>query len=309
MKRKAFTLIEVILVIVVMGIISTITTDIIGALYRSYNNQAVINDLTLKTSNALNIITKRLDNSIKESIAYDDNNFIAIQQKTRDGNYPELFWIGADTESFKLSGDLSQNGYSGFIDVNRSGLPHNDSNSTFATDSNRSAIETTQSDITGISPYIWINTALYFPYAVKDQSVSDMFYNYDTVNGEPPSALFDISSMTQVGSDVNITLSRKPETIVERFFLTYSAYALVQNNGDLILYYNLRPWIGPIAPLADYQDSTTLIDNVRSFEYWSEGEGSIIRFRLCVHDDSRYMAGSGDDEEELIFCKESAIIR
>lgn len=308
MKRKAFTLIEVILVIVVMGIIGTITTDIIGALYRSYNNQAVINDLTLKTSNALNIITKRLDNSIKESIAY-DNDFKAIQQKTRnisDSNDSEpLFWIGIDTESFKLDGNLSRNGYSGFIAV-----PSSDGRDMNATDSNKIAIETTQSDITGISPYFWINTALYFPYAVKDQNVSDMFYDYDaTLNQEKPSALFPVSTMTQIGSDVNITLSREPDTIVERFYLTYSAYALEQNNGDLILYYNFRPWNEAIDLTADDQNQTIIIDNVSSFEYWSEGEGSIIRFRLCVSDDERYMAGSGDDEDRLIFCKESAIIR
>jgi len=299
--KKAFTLIEMIMVIVILGIIGVITTDIIGAIYRSYNNQLVVNDLTLKTSNALNIISKRLDRSIKESIAYDDD-YKAIQQKSRSVDRNDtgaLLWIGQDVESFKLSGDLSQNGYSGFIAVPSSnGIEMN------ATNSNAGTIQSVELNITGTPSWeANITTALYFPYASEDENVSGMFYEYEA--NKKPSALFPVSTMQQNednNSNMDINLSRPPETIVERFALTYSAYALKQENGNLTLYYNFRPWQDE-----DYNDGneTTLLNNVHSFEYWSEGQGSVIRLRVCVQN-NRYI-GAGD--ESITFCKESAIVR
>lgn len=302
--KKAFTLFEIIMVIVILGIIGAITTDIIGTLFRNYNNQLVLNDLTLKTSNALSIITKRLDRSIKESIAYESGGTrtdirLKVISATNKGDL--LLWLGKDIESFQRDGNLSKNGYSGFIDI-----PNSAGTLMKAAESNETIIQSIEGNLTGSA---WSGadntetTALYFPYATEDDTVADSFYNYSIIVGaEKPSALFPIRTMTSNGNNVDITLDRQPDTIVERFYLTYGAYALELDSGQLWLYYDFQPWQGETRINGRREP---IIDHVTSFKFWSEGEGSVIRLQLCVTND-RYMGG-GDDE--INFCNESAIIR
>jgi len=60
-KRRAFTMIELVMVIVVLGIVSMIATDIIANMYKGYMQTKIINDLEQKTDTLINQIAKRLE--------------------------------------------------------------------------------------------------------------------------------------------------------------------------------------------------------------------------------------------------------
>ena len=66
-KRKAFTLIEIVMVIVVLGIVAMIGTDIIAHMYEGYIKSKVVSKLQTRTDQVLNIIAKRLSYHIKDS--------------------------------------------------------------------------------------------------------------------------------------------------------------------------------------------------------------------------------------------------
>ncbi|MFP4333740.1 MAG: type II secretion system protein [Campylobacterales bacterium] len=304
-SKKGFTLLEMIFVIVVLGIIATITTDIIGSLFRNYNNAKVLNDLTLKTSNALTIIKKRVDRAIEDSVVFVDDSSspsgykAVFERGLTDLNISDgaLLWIGKDIESFKLDGNLSQNGYSGFADViasNRTKLSSPDSNFTIT--------DEVQKDITGEAN--WddgsgnYRSVVYFPYYEDSGDAEERFWT------DTPSSLHKI---TTVNGEDDITIEEdKNITIVENYSLSYSAYAITLDGGDLNLHYNFRPWNGEVLDVDDEDKSTTIIDNVKTFKFWSEANGGLLRLQLCVSSDE-YMTSSSDSEE-FRYCKESAVI-
>lgn len=310
MIRRGFTLLEMIFVIVVLGIIATITTDIIGSLYRNYNNAKVLNDLTLKTSNALTIIKKRVDRAIEDSIVYVDDvdnltgNYEAVYLKllskpniNNDDKLGALLWIGKDIESFKLSGDLQSNGYSGFADIQESNKTKLSS-----PDSNFTVTNQVQSDITGessweISSGTSYRSVVYFPYFENSGDAEDRFWSNN------PTSLYNISGATP--DDENLTLA-EDMNVTENYSLSYSAYAITLDGGDLKLHYNFRPWNGEVLDINDEDKSTTIIDSVNSFKFWSEANGGLLRLQLCVS--SEEYITSSSDSENFTYCKESAVI-
>ncbi|MFP4485869.1 MAG: prepilin-type N-terminal cleavage/methylation domain-containing protein [Campylobacterales bacterium] len=306
-SKKSFTLLEMIFVIVVLGIIATITTDIIGSLFRNYNNAKVLNDLTLKTSNALTIIKKRVDRAIEDSVVFVDDSSspsgykAVFERGLTDLNISDgaLLWIGKDIESFKLSGDMAQNGYSGFADVIASSATDIVSPQSMFESISLNDTNSTQFDITGVPLLSGANhrSVIYFPYYEDSGDAEERFWT------DTPSSLHKI---TTVNGEDDITIEEdKNITIVENYSLSYSAYAITLDGGDLNLHYNFRPWNGD--GIDDNNVSTeTIIDNVNAFKFWSEANGGLLRLQLCVSSEE-YMTSSSDSEE-FRYCKESAVI-
>ena len=65
--KKAFTMIELIMVIIVLGIVASIGAEIIVKLYDNYMRTRTINALETKTEVALEQIAKRFQYRIKDS--------------------------------------------------------------------------------------------------------------------------------------------------------------------------------------------------------------------------------------------------
>jgi hypothetical protein len=301
-----------IFVIVVLGIIATITTDIIGSLYRNYNNAKVLNDLTLKTSNALTIIKKRVDRAIEDSIVYVDDvdnltgNYEAVYLKllskpniNNDDKLGALLWIGKDIESFKLSGTFSQNGYSGFANVLASSATDIVSPQSMFESISLNDTNSTQFDITGAPLLSGTNhrSVIYFPYFEDSGTAEERFWT------ATPSSLHKI---TTINSDDNITIEEDENiTIVENYSLSYSAYAITLDGKNLNLHYNFRPWNSENLNSIT-NNKKTIIDSVNSFKFWSEANGGLLRLQLCVS--SEEYITSSSDSENFTYCKESAVI-
>ena len=294
-KKNAFTLVEMVFVIIVLGIVAAIGSSIIAKIYESYIYSRNINELQTKTELALTQISKYLSYRVKGStIARIDNNTIASLVDANK-SYKILEWIGYDNESFE--GNSSGPGWSGFVDLESS-------------ETNKSQIKTPGSQLLYSE---WIisalsnndvnislpnsSAAIIFDGLPADFNVSQYGWFNDTNGSSHHKYIFRVQ---RSGNDVLKFIENKPSIIYEHYKLTWSAYALVPNplNGDdvnLTMYYNFRPWMGE-----KYSDgnSSVLIEHVTTFKFLQKGD--TIRLKLCI-------TNPIFDDTNISFCKEKVV--
>jgi len=307
--KKAFTMLELVFVIVIMGIVASIGAEIIVKLYDNYLKTRSINKLQFQTELVLGQIVKRLTYRIKDSvIARQATVANFLNYKTlldANSSYQILEWIGKDNESFRgqSNGILSAPGWSGFIDL--------DSNQTGKSLGIYGKLKTPGSELNVTDATIQAlsygtvsllhgdgkqKPALIF----KGQSSFDIDqYGWKGIEGNYTS----IVSYSGAGSndllnfDENVSAKGVNE-IYEQYDLAWSAYAIVPvgnaNDFNLTLYYNYQPWENE-----KYTDgnSSVLVEHVSSFRFRQDGQ--TIRLKLCIRDDK-----TGGDYG---FCKEKVV--
>ena len=292
--KKAFTMIELVFVIVIMGIIASIGAEIIAKLYENYLSTRSINKLQFQTELVLNKISKRLTHRIKDSVIGQRTNGTYNELPNAIGtNFPILAWVGKNYES--SLGDENSTGWSGFVDL-------------YSNDTNATQIKTNGSnlgqarDIINSLSYgtIDINTTI-GPNAVlifkgkDDYNISKYGWNGNDTNDA------NYTYNIEVNATETLKLKKPASTAYEQYSLAWTAYALVPegtdvNDFNLTLKYNFQPWDGE-----KYSDvntsSSVLMEHVSSFKFVQYGE--TIRIKLCIRDDK-----TGGDYG---FCKEKVV--
>lgn len=296
--KKAFTMLELVMVMVIMGIIASIGAEIIASMYSNYLRSRTINRLESQTEITLEQIAKRLQYRIKESVIARNvagGTLLSLSDPNVDTNYNVLEWIGYSNESFL---GTPRPGWSGFID-----LDSNDTNRTAGT------LKTSESNLTDASATMSALTngdidlsngkeaALIF----KGLSYSIADFGWGSPNNIDGVATLKVS----VGSSTDIlTISNDtiPTEITEQYTLSHTAYAIAStdtNSTDfnLTLYYNYQPWQNE-----EYTDGNTsvLAEHVSLFRF--KQDESILRLKLCLHDANQ--TGVGDI---IVVCKEKVV--
>ena len=224
MKLKAFTLVEMITVIVIMGILSAGTFVSLKHLYQRVAKSKALSELSFDSQIVLNQMSALLYSRVPISvIGYDkDGNFKSIYEIT-DENLTVLEWHGTASEYLKAGY------YSGFVDMN-------------ASDRGSNTIVSYDLNLTLTDKFL--NTselALVFAGSFDDGELNE--YNITALN------------------DNNITLQTRPDEIYEKYYIVDSAYAVTRredienylpcsdvnsldNNNTLYLFYNYQPWVG-----------------------------------------------------------------
>ena len=250
LKRKhtsAFTLLEVIFVIVILGIVSSIGSKIIAQVYESYIVQRAQYRAAIKTELALNQIANRLRYAIPTTVGAREGmgtDFIPITN-----NIPltsrVLQWVGADSESFNAGG------WSGFCDLGANTTSLNISTP-------GSNLRLTNTIIANLGGDV-NNTRIYFPHGANHYAVANMAGEDITLNNPGIAA---------------------GETIYERYKLAWSSYALEVNaKNDLVLHHHFAP----IAATAIVNDTATvLLKNVSNFRF--KGSEGALRVKICVEE-------------------------
>jgi len=292
--KKAFTMLELVMVIVIMGIVASIGANIVAKLYENYLKTRSINKLQAQTELVLDQIAKRLESRIKDSvIARQSANFSEYVPLTdANASYQILEWIGKDTESFK---GKRNPGWSGFIDL--------DHNSTAKPNlvTSGSELNTTSAIISALSNgQVDLNGTLQHPAIIfKGQADLNLsHFGWDGTRGEYTLRVTRVDNTTLGLVDANATF---PNEIFEQYDLAWSAYAIVPegtaNDFNLTLHYNYQPWEDERYD----QNATTslLMQNVSTFKFTKIGD--TIRLKLCIHDNNR----SGIDN--FAFCKEKVV--
>lgn len=303
-SKSAFTLIEMIIVIVVVGILAIFGTNIYITTYENYTMSSTVNKMQNHTELALAQIKNRLQYRIKESvIAFDPtgtalgtNGYVSLEQAGSD--YSVLEWVGYDIDSF-LGGDNNTTpDWNGFVDVAASKAAGivTSPGSNFLRASNsiaRLSNGVVNFPIMG-APSVIITFANDVPSARS--------FNWENggtlANEVHPVSVASATTLNRTGGWVG-------QTVVEQYELSWTAYALVPNDpttGDLSLYYNYRPWDGDT-----YQDvgvsHSLLAQHVSAFRF--RQDGTAMQVQLCLDDDNITQKLSG--QEGFAFCKEITI--
>lgn len=304
-KKPAFTMIELVMVIVVLGIVSSIGAEIIVKLYTNYITTRSINRLQAQSELVLNEIAKRLQFRIKDSvIARNDSNFSDYVALTdANDSYQVLEWLGKDNDSFK---GISKPGWSGFIDL--------DSPQTAKTAGIYGTLKTSGSDLNITNEIIKAlsnNTVsllqgdgLQKPALIfKGQTNFDLAqYGWDGVDGNYTYKVSYTAGGTNDVLNFDENTSNLNE-IFEQYNLSWSAYSVVPEGNDtndfnLTLHYNYQPWENE---RYDQNSSSALLaQHVSTFKFTKIGD--TIRLKLCIND-----AFQSNSDNNFAFCKEKVV--
>lgn len=330
--KKAFTIIEVILVIVIFGIVATIGTDIIVNLYSNYLRTKVINKLESQTEVTIEQIAKRLSNSIKSTRGFIKNGTNqVVDLLDGDTDSKVLIWLGKSESG--IGGNVPLNppansrgytrGYSGFIDLN-----HAD---TKIISGKISTIKTTGSDLnfanhivealtegkvdfsgTKKSPVLVsdiymsdISSLKDFITRSSDLNISKYYTNssddYTIKVGKDKKDVFKV-----IGSDNAFKFSNNKRYLFNQYDLSHSAYAIVKTGNvsddfNLTLHYNFQPWHGE-----KYNDKNTkkivLAEHVSTFQIFSDYDKQTLylNIKLCMKDVTT-------SDTNISICKETVV--
>ena len=305
--KRAFTLLELIIVIVILGIIAMMSFNAIMNIYSNYFQTRTVNELETQTEIALEQISKRLEHRIKPSVIArkPSGGFLPLNDSRVNLNsgYEILEFIPYAYEIFNdvPSGSNKAGRYSGYADLANSspatGLISPGSN--FTTE----VIETIK-DLTCKD-----DASGCVDFKDKDGGVvaifSDVYYDVQNSFGYKGISNLDIAKVgvKSIDGDTLEISGFANKQISEQYHLAYTANAIVPEqstdskdaaNGvfDLNLYYDYRPWMGQ-----GYKngEKATLAKNVTRFVF-TEKNGVIV-LKLCMR----------AKNSEITICKSKAV--
>ena len=307
--KKAFTLIELIFVIAIIGILSVAGTDIFLKIYDTYFESRTQNEIQARTQLALDQIANRLTYRIKPSVIVswgNDNNYSSIESAdatTTGANSYRLEWIGYDNDSFRGMATSNadtyiQPGWSGFIDLdNSSGTSlHTPGGNTTSAEMIMSSLSDGDINFSNPNPSN-SHVVMIFPDAPGSVNQYGWFESNDT-NLTHPVFRFDDQTLRPVAPSDFRGINNE---VYENYQLAFSAYALEYNttSRNLTLYYNYQPWNGETFRNGT---STLFLENVSNFIFTQVG--SILKIQLCVN---RSDTDAAATDEQYSLCKERAI--
>lgn len=318
--KKAFTLLELIMVIVILGIVSSIGSSVIANVYEQYLLQKATHNASLKTELAAQQIANYLSYRIpgttlaRNPADLTDNLLVTDATNASDEIHTLLEWIGTDNEGFSAAIPAPWNGFADVDASSQTAIITPGSNLTLANtimaNLSKNTAGTSQVTLSAGPKY----PAIFFRdlrYQVDTSGTPPLNYDVLTCMGVTGSTNTCISS---VGSTASETLTfqtgaASDKLLVEHYKLAKSAYAICpydRGNGhyDLRLFYNYQPWNGTNRLDVTNCDSSTInhatiIKNITVFKFAESG--NTFRFKLCAQENI------GDDFN-ITICKEKAII-
>ncbi len=300
-KRKAFTMIELIMVIVILGIVASMGASIIATMYKNYIRTIAINKLQTQSEIVLEQIAKRLSYRIKGSAGViREGNIISLREALPTDT--TLTWISKSNESYL------NRGWSGFIDLDSPDTNRSVSPKTIKTPaSNLNATNAIVSQLTNNTVNL-TGDAKHMALIMKtpplfDSDISRYYSNTDndyTIKVQKVADKDDVLSI--VAGDNTSNYISGVKKIYEQYSLAHSAYTIVPegdvNDFNLTLKYNFQPWEGE-----SWDDenipSTVLAEHVSTFRFLQRG--NVIRLKLCIHDNNQ------SANFDFSACKETAV--
>ena len=296
-KRTAFTMLELIFVIIIMGIIGKFGVSFLAQAYKSFIFSQVNSNLQSKSESAVEIIAARLQNRIKDSvIARTAKNAAPVAIADAGGkNYTVLEWVGIAQESRRgtsMGATPYLPDWSGIID-----LDAGNKNMIVSPQTDTSKINTMIADLNASGSTTIDDAAIYF---VGANSNVQTGYGWNGQLNDQQGAMHPIKRVA--GRVDAFTSSNGVDfsgiDVYEYYLLSWSAYAIVyepgtNGKGTLRLYYDYQPWNGE--KMTDGKDAI-LMEDVSTFQFMAIG--SIMKIQVCT---------KSDLVEEYSLCKEKTI--
>ncbi len=298
LTRKAFTMIELIFVIVVMGIIGKFGVEFLAQAYNTFIYSKINNELQSNSSYAVNLIAKRLESGIKSSaikkISTSSDFKGVTEHVSNPDDYNVLQWISYDIDGFR--GDSNAT-WSGIIDLNKTLTT---SSKLFSPNTDTTKVDTLikilSYDDSNIS-----NAAIYFTGANynthswgwkdSDTSLNDHTKSMHPINknSNPEEFISGIGSIDFTGVDA-----------YNRYMLSWTAYAVYHDTAskELRLYYDYQPWQGEAYDDGDIKYSI-IMDNVSTFRI--HVKGGLFSIIVCAKSDLITTKEYSICKEKIIF--------
>ena len=288
--RNAFTMIELIFVIVVMGIIGKFGIEFLAQAYRGFIFSNVNSALQSKSTIAVEFIASRLQYRIKDSVIARVGTVGAPTAiGSASGNaFTVLEWVSSDIDGYRAT---TTPNWSGIIDLDNSTQDLLNSPAT-ATGMTNALISILSNSNSGIN-----DAALYF---IGSNSDVQTGYGWNGALTNQQATMHPISStgiLTNFSPRVGDFSSID---VYEYYKLAWTANAVVytpgaNSLGTLTFYYDYQPWNGET--LADGKRAV-LMNGISTFQFMAIG--SIMKIQVC----SRTNLVT---EETYSICKEKTI--
>ena len=279
MFKRAFTMIELVFVIVVMGILGKFGSEFLFRAYENFFFSTLQNRLQQQSEAAVTQIASRLQYRIKSSVV-------------QSAAGTQIDWVGMDIEGWRGTWNGTKNvpTWSGFINLDQSVNPDVNLLKTPQTDLTKTAniIEALSYGDTNISDSAIIFIGATDPTAtIWNGSVSDQ-------EGEMAHPINKGSNNDEFAPFVD---DFENVDVYEFYKLAWTAYTvrLDDDNTTLRLYYDYQPWKGE-----DFNNgkSSIIMENVETFQYQTIGD--LIKIQVCVND-SNLSGGFSVCKEKTVF--------
>ena len=292
-NRDAFSMLELVFIIVVLGIVASIGSEIIAKVYKSYIIQRAsyrsITKVELASMQIANRLTYAIPNTEIARRSLTDGTYSSLSSSV-GGNNQVLEWIGYDKEGFNLP---NAQGWSGFGEL-RTAVS---SPAIAGIVSWGTSIANTFNLMQNLSAgrnNLFNSGAVFFP---DTYTTNDIGYNGNINGVSIVMGRFDATTF-------RFNPTNQTRTMKEHYKLAWSAYAIVstiQRNGlwELKLYHGFQPWNG-IDYLTPGVQNNTLLKNVSVFQFSSAG--NTIRFKICQQE----FIGA---VQKITTCREKVVIR
>lgn len=298
--KRAFTLIELIFVIVILSIISMFGADLYQKIYRSYVHTRATNDLEAKTEITLNFIASKLQDRIRPTQigrkGMDGAEFVPLFGELTE-EHDTLEWLGQSIETKYVGGkDL---GWSGFADIN---------SAVITTAPDKFKFTSPGSDLSKANAILTSLNAgssfgIIFQDSLQIEDVTELF----GFNGKDHTL---VGKAEVKGNEIEVS---GLTGLTNKYSLSHSAYAIYpgevnktyvtgENSTDFDLYlcYGYKPWEGETCKKNGKKQ--LIAEHVSMFRF-QDAAGSIA-IKLCMRD-----AGKNFDKDELDFivCKSQVV--
>lgn len=244
--RRAFTMIELIMVIVVLGIVGMIVIEVLAQAYKGAFYQQKYAEREVELEQVITIIEKRLKDALVDSIVLLDKNGAAgaceaIGTQSDTDDFTAAF-IAVDRDSMNgmWNGARSQNGWSEDANISIVGA-----NTVLTSpDANFSIADTV---ISTVFPGKTILDAAVYRYPLITDACTDFRWTGAAANA------LDIVTGFNAATPTRLTISGATGLNSQQTYrLAASAYAFKRNagpagntgDGTLIMYSNFQPWLG-----------------------------------------------------------------
>lgn len=294
--KKGFSLIELIFVIIVLGIVSSIGAEVLVKSTESYLLQRAKTSASEKAELIIETLSNRLlfrmDLSLRGKKI--DGTSISLSEidpfLSDKDDYIGLEWIGYDNDGFAST---YIPGWSGFVDLDSSVTNYSKIKSTGSNFNFQKLIMNKKTGSTLNGAIIFTDTPNY------KNNGTDLAYETNCLyktNGCIFPVSMDGSNLTFLGGD-----RTEGEMIYSEFYqLATSAFTVIpEASGDtfnLFFYSNYQPWLGETY----INGSKNLIgNNVTVFRFTLQNR--TIRIKVCVEQKIK--------KKKIISCREKAVIR
>ena len=301
-NKSAFTMLELVFVIVIMGFLAAIGSEALSKAYTNFISSKIQNTYQNQSATAIEFIASRLQYRIKNSVIVrkiSDFTDFELLEGYQDPGHDVLEWIGYEMYGFR------DGSWSGVYSKSLSGAE------LYSPESNSTAIN---ARIDALSDtYAGINdAAIYFIGSDSDKNT----WGWDGNGGVRFADLNQSMKPIQAGTALNqfaanvtngddFTAIDIQNNLYNTYQLAWTAYAIVFDKvtQQLWLYYNYQPWEGD-----KYTDSgkniqkVLIMDEVSDFK--KRQRKGVMSIKVCSISEKLKDFGDGN----FLTCKEKTIL-